>query len=119
MQVNAMHELSIAISIFDVVEEELLRRGEERVAAVHLKLGPLSGVVKDSLMAAFDLAREETPWKDCRLVIEEIPIVVHCPVCNTKRSVISIQNMCCAVCASPTPDVLTGRELEVCAMELC
>jgi hydrogenase nickel incorporation protein HypA/HybF len=117
--VDAMHELSIAMSILDVAEEEAARRGESRVAAVHLKLGPLSGVLKESLLAAFDLAREETPLKDCQLLIEEIPIVVYCPDCRAERSVISMQNMCCDVCGTPTPEVLTGRELEVFAMELC
>jgi len=117
--IGAMHELSIAMSILDVVEEESIRHGEGRVAAIHLKLGPLSGVAKEALLAAFDLAREETPLKECQLLIEEIPIVVYCPVCKTERSVVSIQNMCCAVCASPTPEVLAGRELEVSAMELC
>jgi hydrogenase nickel incorporation protein HypA/HybF len=114
-----MHELSIAMSILDVVEEESARHGDGRVAAVHLKLGPLSGVMRDSLLAAFDLAREETPLKDCQLLIEEIPIVVYCPACEMERSVVSIQNMCCAVCGCPTPQVLKGREMEVCAMELC
>jgi len=114
-----MHELSIAMSILDLVEEEAARQGDARVAVVHLKLGPLSGVVKEALLSAFDLAREDTDLKDCELIIEEIPIVVHCPACGTKQSVISMQNMCCATCATPTPEVLTGRELEVCAMELC
>lgn len=119
MSVSAMHELSIAMSILDVVEEECARRGEGRVAAIRLKLGPLSGVVKESLLSAFDLAREETDLKDCELLIEEIPIVVFCPSCDTQRSVVSIQNICCAVCGTPTPQIVTGRELEVSAMELC
>jgi hydrogenase nickel incorporation protein HypA/HybF len=83
-----MHELSIAMSILDVVEEECARRGEGRVAAIHLKLGALSGVVKESLLSAFELAREETDMKDCDLLIEEIPIVVYCPACGTERSVV-------------------------------
>jgi hydrogenase nickel incorporation protein HypA/HybF len=114
-----MHELSIAMSILDVVEEECARRGEGRVAAIHLKLGALSGVVKESLLSAFELAREETDMKDCDLLIEEIPIVVYCPACGTERSVVSIQSICCAVCGTPTPEIVTGRELEVSAMELC
>ena len=43
-----MHELSIALSILDLAAEEAGRRGG-RVVAVHLKLGPLSGVVKEAL----------------------------------------------------------------------
>ena len=42
-----MHELSIALSLLDLVAEEAGRRGV-RVAAVHLRLGPLSGVVRDA-----------------------------------------------------------------------
>ncbi len=54
-----MHELSIALSILDIAEEEAGDR-VGRVAAVHLKLGPLSGVVKEALLSAYDLAREGT-----------------------------------------------------------
>jgi hydrogenase nickel incorporation protein HypA/HybF len=119
MAEKRMHELSIALSILDVVEEECERRGNAPVAAVHLKLGPLSGVVKEPLLAAFELAREGTPLQSCELVIEEVPIVVHCPACGVERTVISMQQMCCPICATPTPDVIRGRELEVTAMELC
>jgi hydrogenase nickel incorporation protein HypA/HybF len=114
-----MHELSIALSILDVVEEEAQRHGEARVAAVYLKLGPLSGVVKESLLAAFELACEGTPLQACQLLIEEVPIVVNCPACGVERSVASMQHMFCPVCATATPDVIKGRELEVTAMELC
>ena len=44
-----MHELSIAMSIVELAQEEGERRGA-RVNAVHLKLGALSGVVKDCLL---------------------------------------------------------------------
>jgi Zn finger protein HypA/HybF involved in hydrogenase expression len=39
-----MHELSIAMSIVELAQEEAERRGIQ-VDAVHLKLGALSGVV--------------------------------------------------------------------------
>jgi hydrogenase nickel incorporation protein HypA/HybF len=114
-----VHELSIAMSILDVAEEEAARHGHCRVAAVHLKLGPLSGVVRGALEGAFEMAREETSLKDCQLLIEEIPIRVHCPKCDAERDVVSIQNMRCADCGTLTGDVVSGREMEVCAMEIC
>ena len=40
-----MHELSIAMSVLEVVEEEAERRGVT-VSAVRLKVGPLAGVIK-------------------------------------------------------------------------
>ena len=45
-----MHELSIAVSMVEMASEEALRLGAVRVNALHLKLGPLSGVVKDALL---------------------------------------------------------------------
>ena len=58
-----MHELSIALSIVDMAAEEAERQGG-RVVAVHLKLGPLSGVVKAALLSAYELAREGSPLPD-------------------------------------------------------
>ena len=45
-----MHELSIAMSILDVAREESEQRGGVRVEVIHLKIGALSGVVKDALL---------------------------------------------------------------------
>ena len=47
-----MHELSIAMSIIELAQEESERRGVH-VSAVHLKLGALSGVVKEALLGFF------------------------------------------------------------------
>jgi hydrogenase nickel incorporation protein HypA/HybF len=113
-----MHELSIALSILDIVEEEAQRRGGVPVYSIRLKLGPLSGVVKEALLSAYDLAREGTALAACEMVIQEIPIVAYCPACQSKRPVVSIQELCCAVCGEVTPDILTGRELEVAALEV-
>jgi hydrogenase nickel incorporation protein HypA/HybF len=111
-----MHELSIALSILDLAAEEGARRGG-RVVAVHLKLGPLAGVVKDALLSAYDLAREGTPLAGAELLIEEVPVVARCPACAAERT-LDFPHFCCPTCGAPTPDVVTGRELEVVALEI-
>ncbi len=113
-----MHELSIALSILEVAEEEAARQGPGRVTAIHLKLGPLSGVVKEALLASYELARESSPLTGCELLIEEVPVLAHCRRCGGPRPVESIQHLCCAACGTPTPEVVSGRELEVVALEL-
>ena len=55
-----MHELSIAMSIVEMAEEEA-RAPRERVTAVHLKLGALSGVVKEALLSSYEMACFDTP----------------------------------------------------------
>lgn len=112
-----MHELSIALSLLDLVEEEAARRGC-RVAVVHLRLGPLSGVAREALAGAYELAREGTPMAETELVIETVPVVVSCPTCRAERSPVSTFELCCSDCGTPTPEVLAGRELEVVALEV-
>jgi hydrogenase nickel incorporation protein HypA/HybF len=113
-----MHELSIAVSILDLAAEEAERHGSARVLEIHLKLGPLSGVVKQAHHSSYELARESTPFAEAQLIIEDVPVRVHCPTCMTTREVVSTQELCCAECGTPSADVVSGRELEVVAMEI-
>jgi len=113
-----MHELSIAMSILDVVEEEMERHAGSRVEAIHVRLGPLSGVVKESLVSAYELAREQTPFANARLIFEEVPIVMFCSKCQGERAVESVQNLCCIECETPASEIVRGRELELAALEL-
>ncbi len=67
-----MHELSIAVSIVEIAQEESERLGS-KVSAVHLKLGPLSGIVKEALLFSYDVACQDTPLEGSTLVILETP----------------------------------------------
>jgi hydrogenase nickel incorporation protein HypA/HybF len=113
-----MHELSIALSILELAEEESERRGGVQVSAVHLKLGALSGVVKEALLGSFEMACEDTPLKGARLVVEDVPVLIFCRSCQAKRPVSSVQLFCCAECGTPCAEVVQGKELEVVALEI-
>ncbi|MBI1763007.1 MAG: hydrogenase maturation nickel metallochaperone HypA [Acidobacteria bacterium] len=113
-----MHELSIAVSMVEMAAEEAARHGGVRVKAIHLKLGPLSGVVKEALLFSYDVACEGTPLAGSRLVVEEMPVVVYCNVCRAERPLASIQYFCCPICDTATPEVRCGKELEVVALEI-
>jgi len=113
-----MHELSVALTLLDLVEEEAQRRGDVQVEAIHLKLGALSGVVKGALLSAFELAAERTAFAKCSLIIEEIPISMFCSQCNAERPVRSIQDLYCVDCGAPGFELVHGRELQVSALEL-
>jgi hydrogenase nickel incorporation protein HypA/HybF len=112
-----MHELSIAMSILDFAEEEAERRGGG-IQAIHIKVGALSGVVKQALLSAYDLARENTPFTTCDLVVEETPIVIHCRDCDADRPVASVQAMRCPECGESAFEIIQGRELQVVGLEL-
>lgn len=112
-----MHELSIALGILDLVAEEA-ERLDGRVAAVHLRLGPLSGVVREALASAYDLAREGTPLAGADLVVELVPVVIYCRACAAEAVLSTIGELRCPNCGAPTSEVVRGRELEVVALEI-
>jgi hydrogenase nickel incorporation protein HypA/HybF len=113
-----MHELSIAVSLIEAAQEEAEKLGAAGVTAVHLKLGPLAGVVKEALLFSYGLAAEGTPMEGSRLVIEDSPVLMFCTVCGERRPIRSLQSFCCATCSAPAIDVVQGRELEVVALEI-
>ena len=113
-----MHELSIAMNMVDMAQEESRRRGGVPIRAVHLRLGRLSGVVKEALFASYEMACESTALKGSRLIIEEVPVLVFCPHCKAQRPVHSLQSFCCAECGTLTGDVVKGKELLVVGLEV-
>jgi hydrogenase nickel incorporation protein HypA/HybF len=112
-----MHELSIALSILDIAEEEMRARAG-RIVAVHMKLGRSCGVVKEALLSAFAMAREGTALAEAELVIEEIPLVIHCPACAADGTPASLYELRCPSCGALTHEIVSGQELEIRALEI-
>ena len=113
-----MHELSIAMSIVDLAEEEAARRGGAQIKAVHLRLGLLSGVMNDALLSSYEMACQGTALEGSALVVEEVSVLVFCRECNAQKPVHSTQMFCCAECGTPTGDVVQGKELMVVGLEV-
>jgi hydrogenase nickel incorporation protein HypA/HybF len=112
-----MHELSIAMSIVELAEEEAEHRGVQ-VNAVHLKLGVLSGVAKEALLSCYEIASEGTPLQGSRLLVEDVSVVIFCPSCRAQRPLSSMQLFCCSECGTPCSEIVQGKELEVVALEI-
>jgi hydrogenase nickel incorporation protein HypA/HybF len=113
-----MHELSIAMSIVELAQEEAARRGGVQVKAVYLRLGLLSGVAKDALLSSYEMACDDTLLAGSRLVVEEVPVMVFCRQCDGQRPVHSTQMFCCADCGTSTGEIVQGKELLVVGLEV-
>ncbi len=112
-----MHELSIAMSIVEMAQEEAERR-TVKIDVVHLELGQLSGVVTEALLFSYEMACCGTPLEGSKLVIIDVPIEVYCPNCKGPKVLSSMQWFCCPECGAPTPEVIHGRELAITALEV-
>ena len=105
------------MSIVDLALQEERERCVS-VDAVHLELGPLSGVVADALQFSWEVACRDTPLEGARLLIHEIPIEIHCSRCEAQRKVDSMQWLCCPVCGTAALEIVHGKELAITALEV-
>ncbi len=116
---NSVHELSIALSLVDAACEAAAPLGHVRVEALHVRLGAMSGVVKEALAFSFDLAARGTPIDGARLDIEDVPVTAHCPACGADRTLEPASfALRCPVCDGPLTGLVHGREMELTALEV-
>ncbi len=113
-----MHEVSIALSLVEGVTEHAAQRGATHIDAVHVRIGAMAGVVKDSLLFAWELVSADSVAAGSRLVIEDVPLVVYCSTCQDEKTLLGIPDFHCPVCGTSTPEILRGRELQMVALEI-
>jgi hydrogenase nickel incorporation protein HypA/HybF len=103
-----VHELAITEGLVDAVLERL---PGQRVIAVQLEIGAMSGVVADSLRFCFDLVTDGTTLQGAALEITEPPAVCHCRVCGGDFEPDRLIAIC--PCGSAEVTVLSGQELKI------
>jgi hydrogenase nickel incorporation protein HypA/HybF len=116
-----MHELSVALALVEAASakvRELTTSGAPvRLEAVHVRVGPLSGVVEDALRFSFHLAAEGTEAAGARLEIESEEVAVWCAECRARRPLADWKRRC-PVCLAPAPRLVSGDALELVALEV-
>ena len=105
------------MSILEFAEEEAERRGET-IEAVHVRIGAMSGIVKEALASAYELASETSPNGPRRLIIEVAPVVIYCKQCDADRNAPSPYMLCCPDCGAPSAEIVGGLEMQVTGLEL-
>jgi len=113
-----MHELSIVHSIVETAEASARQANALRVLKVNLRVGVLSGVVKDSLLFCYEFSTQDTMLEGSSLEIEVLPVIIHCSQCQEDRELPDIQRFRCPVCDTPSGDLRQGRELEIGSLEV-
>lgn len=112
-----MHEMSIAQSIVEIVEETLQNEENPKVSRVFVNIGELVAVVPESLDFCYTVITEGTPLANSKLIIEEIPVMVLCKGCGKEFRVEGFVFRC-PYCQGSELKTLTGRELTVSEIEV-
>jgi hydrogenase nickel incorporation protein HypA/HybF len=79
-----MHEYSIVSALLARVEAEARAHNALRVHRIRVQIGELSGVEKDLLESAYELARERTLCEEAELEIVAVEARWACRSCECK-----------------------------------
>ena len=109
-----MHELGLMTNL---LSDAVAAAHGEAICAMNVRVGPLSGIVVDSLHFAFEALSPGTLAEGARLHIHETEISFHCPHCDAKYST-PVGLYQCPTCHSTDGELCGGNELELISIEV-
>jgi hydrogenase nickel incorporation protein HypA/HybF len=107
-----MHELSIALSIVELAEEEARKANASSISKVEVEIGTMAGVEIEALKFCWDSAIEGTIAGKAELVIHSVAGEANCMECG-KAFPIEHFFAECPHCKSFRYEVTKGKELRV------
>lgn len=112
-----MHEMSLAESIVQIVEDTARQHGGTRVTSVRLEVGRLAGVEIEALRFCFEAASRDSVAAGAALEIDQPEGRAWCMPCGGSVTVDGLADPC-PDCGSHQLQVTGGTELRVRDIEL-
>ncbi len=110
--IEPMHEMAIVQSVLDVAFREADNNSGTKIRKIKLRIGELSGVVRDSIEFAFSVLKADTAAEDAELEIETVKLKAECGTCGEAECAAWDLNLICAKCGG-TLRITAGREMKV------
>jgi hydrogenase nickel incorporation protein HypA/HybF len=107
-----MHELSIAMSIVDIAEEEAKKANIKKFAAIELEIGTLSGIVTEALDFAWQEAVKGSVLQDAELKVTPVKAVARCNDCGQNFEAQTLYDACPG-CGSYFTRLIKGKEMKI------
>jgi len=112
-----MHELSVAMSFVEQVEEILKKENSKTLLCITLELGELSGIERDAFEFALPFAMQDSSFRNVKIVINEIKAEVFCKECQKNSLPDDKYIIRCPICLSQQVTICKGREFIIKSME--
>ncbi len=112
-----MHEMSLAESVLQIIEDAAREQSFSRVRTVWLEVGQLAGVEADAMRFCFDAVTRDSIAQDAKLEIIETPGQARCLQCSGTVPVRALYDVC-PECGSPQLQVSSGKELRIRELEV-
>ena len=109
-----MHELSLMSNLLD---HAVAAAEGAPIRALRVRVGPLSGIVVDSLRFAFEALSPGTPAEGARFDVEETAPRLHCPRCGADYET-PVGAYQCPGCGAAEGELRGGHELELISIEV-
>jgi hydrogenase nickel incorporation protein HypA/HybF len=113
-----MHELAVTQSILDIATRHAEQAGAQRILAINLVIGELTGFVDDSIQFYFDFLTEDSIASGAQLNFDRIPARVKCQSCGAEYAPPDSRLWACPQCEALGGDVISGREFSVSSIEI-
>ena len=107
-----MHELSIALSIIELAEEEAKKAEASVISKIEVEIGTMAGIDPDALQFAWEVAVQGTMAEQSNLVIHTIQAEAHCLECGTDFPAENFLIQC-PNCSSYRYQITKGKELRI------
>jgi hydrogenase nickel incorporation protein HypA/HybF len=111
-----MHEMTLAESVLQIVEDAARREGLRRVRAVWLEIGQLSSVEPDAMRFCFDAVARDSVAEGARLEIVTTAGAAWCLKCS-ERVALAELGAACPRCGGYQLRVTEGAEMRVKELE--
>lgn len=112
-----MHEMSLCLSMVDLVAERLRAEGANRVLRISVEVGALGHVEPQALEFCFESAARGSPAEGARLDIFTVPGRAFCFDCGQGVTVRQ-RGDACPHCAGGALRIDDGEQLRVTEMEI-
>jgi len=112
-----MHEMAIAGSLVELIEEEGRIRGFSRVRTIRVRFGVLGHVEPEALMFCFDAVSRGTRAEGAQLALDMVAGEGWCPEC---RQAVAVEERyaLCPLCGLSHVQLTAGEELRLTELEV-
>ena len=113
-----MHELGVVFYVVKDVKKVAEENHVEKVSAVTLEIGEVSGILHDYLTDCWNWAKKKEPlMEEAELKIEQIEAVTFCEECQKEYPTVE-HGKICPYCGSENTYLLRGNEFLIKEIEV-
>lgn len=113
-----MHEVSLALSLLDIIERKCREEGFQKIESVRVRVGKASSVQPEAFSFAFEAVKKDTLAHKAKFLIDLIPLGGTCSACGNRFETEEAYILECPSCGAASLQITQGYELEIVEMEV-